>query len=194
MNLCLKMKRKAKYETSLMKNGRLLLEELIAFCNGKANSICVFSTEELKRATNNYDQRQCILQDSDFKLYSRVLQKTAYFQLKGITQEKKDFLLWKKLHLALLKGSQMSVHKNVLKLLGRCLETKYPTPVYEFLRDKILSSYINPTGTIHFEPLTQKCRAQLMHLHIFILHFPSLLSIEILGQPSLYQMRITLPN
>ena len=56
-------------------------------------------------------------------------------------------------------GSQMSVHQNVLKLLRRYLETKYPTPVYEFFRDKILSNYINPTGTIHFEPLSWKCRA-----------------------------------
>ena len=30
MNSCLKMKRKAKEETSFMKDGRLLLEELIA--------------------------------------------------------------------------------------------------------------------------------------------------------------------
>ena len=68
MNLCLKMKRKAKQETSL------LLEELIAFCNGKGNSIRVFSAKELKRATNNYDQRQCILQDSDFKLFKGSLE------------------------------------------------------------------------------------------------------------------------
>ena len=49
-------------------------------------------------------------------------------------------------------GSQMSVHQNVLKLLRRYLETKYPTSVYEFVRDKILSNYVNPTRTIHFEP------------------------------------------
>ena len=37
MNSCLKMKRKAKEEAPFMKNGRLLLEELIAFCNGKSS-------------------------------------------------------------------------------------------------------------------------------------------------------------
>ncbi|KAF8406758.1 hypothetical protein HHK36_008850 [Tetracentron sinense] len=30
-------------------------------------------------------------------------------------------------------ASQMSSHKNELKLLGCCLETKIPTPVFEFL-------------------------------------------------------------
>lgn len=55
----------------------------------------------------------------------------------------------------ILVGSQMSVHQNVLKLLRRYLETKYPTPVYEFVKDKILFNYV---GTIHFEPLKWKCR------------------------------------
>ncbi|KAM4114986.1 hypothetical protein ACJW30_04G112700 [Castanea mollissima] len=58
-------------------------------------------------------------------------------------------------------GSQMSVHQNVLKLLGCCLETKYPTPVYEFVGDKVLSNFIIPTGTVHFEPLTWKCRLKI---------------------------------
>ena len=69
-----------------MKNGRLLLEELIAFCNGKSNPIRVFSAEKLRKATNNYDQCQCIM-----------------WKVKSTTQKKMDFLLWKTLHLALLK-------------------------------------------------------------------------------------------
>ena len=50
------MKRKAKEEigTPFIKNGRMLLEELISFCNGKGNLIHVFfSAKELKRATDN---------------------------------------------------------------------------------------------------------------------------------------------
>ena len=42
-------------------------------------------------------------------------------------------------------GSQMSVHQNVLQLLGCCLETKY----------------IDPTETVHFEPLAWKCRLRI---------------------------------
>ena len=38
--------------------------------------------------------------------------------------------------------SQMSVHQNVLKLLGCCLETQNPIRVYEFVRDIILSKCI----------------------------------------------------
>ena len=55
MNSCLKMKRKAKGKAPFMKNGRLLLEGPIAFCNGKSNPIHVFSAEELRRETNYHD-------------------------------------------------------------------------------------------------------------------------------------------
>ena len=71
MNSCLKMKMKVEEEMSFMKNGRLLLEELIAFCNGKSNPILVLSAEEFKRVTNSYDKHQCILWE--FKLYKDSL-------------------------------------------------------------------------------------------------------------------------
>ena len=70
MNSCLKMKRKAKEEAPFMKNGRLLLEKLIAFCNGKSNPIHVFSAEQLRRETYNYDP--CLVLN-----FKRALRKTA---------------------------------------------------------------------------------------------------------------------
>ena len=60
MNSFLKMKMKVEEEMSFMKNGRLLFEELIAFCNGKSN--------QFKQATNSYDKHQCNLWE--FKLYN----------------------------------------------------------------------------------------------------------------------------
>ena len=109
------MKREAKEETEtpFMKNGRMLLEELIAFCNGEGNLIHVFfSAEELRRATYNYDPLQIFWMQMVFT-FTRVLWKITYFQLKvwqkimGYTGEMiKDIVI----------GSQMSVHQNVLKL------------------------------------------------------------------------------
>ena len=74
MNSCLKMKRKAKEETPFMRNGRMLLEGLIAVGNGKSNPIHIFSAEELKRATNNYDQCRRFLLASDFDFYKGSLE------------------------------------------------------------------------------------------------------------------------
>ncbi|KAK6288648.1 hypothetical protein POUND7_000189 [Theobroma cacao] len=52
----------------------------------------------------------------------------------------------------------MSVHKNVLKVLGCCLETRKPIIVYEFAGSKILSTCISATND---EPLPWKCRLKI---------------------------------
>ena len=108
MNSFLKMKMKVEEEMSFMKNGRLLFEELIAFCNGKSNPILVLSAEEFKQATNSYDKHQCNLWE--FKLYKdslkeHLLSVKKYYKKKKKWKKKRrrDFLLWKTLRLALLK-------------------------------------------------------------------------------------------
>ena len=74
-----------------MKNGRLLLEELIAFCNGKSNPIRVFSAEKLRKAKTTMTSVN-VLCGIVISIYTRVLWKAAYFQLKNTTQKKNDFL------------------------------------------------------------------------------------------------------
>ncbi|KAK4850090.1 hypothetical protein QYF36_003780 [Acer negundo] len=72
MSCCLRMGKnwEKKYdnkEAFIMKNGADLLEQLIASSNGKYNPILGFSTEELKIATNNYDERYLIKDDFYFQ-------------------------------------------------------------------------------------------------------------------------------
>ncbi|XVF31350.1 hypothetical protein REPUB_Repub16aG0138300 [Reevesia pubescens] len=55
-------------------------------------------------------------------------------------------------------GSQLSVHKNVLKVLGCCLETQQPAIVYEFVGTKSLSACISATND---QPLPWKCRLKI---------------------------------
>ena len=92
------------------------MEDLIAFCNGKSHSIRIFSAEELKKATNNYDQCQCILQDSDFKLFKGSLEDHLLLVKKYYTKEK-GFSVMEEVTLGIIKdivvGLQMSVHQNV---------------------------------------------------------------------------------
>uniref|UniRef100_A0A2P2K7B4 Protein kinase domain-containing protein n=1 Tax=Rhizophora mucronata TaxID=61149 RepID=A0A2P2K7B4_RHIMU len=154
-----KRKDEAEKERLFLKNGGLLLEALVASCDGKCNPIRSFSSEELMKATNNYDPQRVIAEDSFFILYSGVLQdrpvsvKRYYeesgFELSGLAIN--DIVI----------GSQMSAHNNALKLLGCCLETKYPTIVYEFMGDKTLSQFIDDTNGTHGPLLSWKHRIKI---------------------------------
>ena len=82
--------------------------------------------------------------------------------------------------------SQMSVHQNVLKLLG----TQNPIQVYEFVRDIILSNCICIPSTkgLNSEPLPLKCKLRIaMGIANAVAYlytaFSGLLSIHIYIQP-----------
>ncbi|KAK6233163.1 hypothetical protein QUC31_009486 [Theobroma cacao] len=62
-----------KDEGPLLKNGSMLLEKLIASCNGKCNPIRTFSAEELSKATNGYNVEQEISRYVHFVLYKGFL-------------------------------------------------------------------------------------------------------------------------
>jgi hypothetical protein len=95
-----------------MKNGGLLLEELIAFCNGKSNPIRNFSAKELRKATNNYDPCQRFLVAGDFEFYKGSLE-DRLISVK-VYPEEGIFVIKDKALECIIKdiviGSQMSVH------------------------------------------------------------------------------------
>ena len=53
-------------KTQVMEQQRLT--ELIADSNGKY--YCIFSAQELKRETNNYDQKNVLAEDTSYNLYT----------------------------------------------------------------------------------------------------------------------------
>lgn len=54
--------------TFMMRNSERLLKELIASSNGKYNPYRIFSAEELRIASNNYDEQNIVLEDPFRKL------------------------------------------------------------------------------------------------------------------------------
>ncbi|XP_022720107.1 non-functional pseudokinase ZED1-like [Durio zibethinus] len=164
---CLKVKRHDKDETEegdktfFTKNGGALLEELIALRNGKSNPIRRFSAKELLIATNNYHGCQIFVKDCGYQLYKGSLKDRPIVvktygndqhpraKFAGTANPYKDIAI----------GSQMSVHNNVLKVIGCCLETQQPTVVYEFVGTKSLSTCISATNNV--EPLPWKCRLKI---------------------------------
>lgn len=138
---------------SFLNNGRILLEDLIASCDGRSNPIRNYSASELIRATNNFDP-SCIIQNcspteaeaSQFHRFIHVYH--GYKMFKGFldgrsiivkkfmgTEDETRSLAIRDIVVSI----QMSNHKNVLKLLGCCLEFPIPALVHEYATKGVLS-------------------------------------------------------
>ncbi|WRX22716.1 Serine-threonine/tyrosine-protein kinase [Theobroma cacao] len=149
---------KSKEEKAFIRNGSILLQELVAFCNGKCNPICGFSAKELKRATNNYDLRRVLHKNRFYKFYKGLLRDQPVL----IKKFKGNFERCEVVFNEIVVASLMSVHKNVLKLLGCCLETKVPTLVFEFAESRNLGDQVSrQNNNCHFQPLSWRCRLKI---------------------------------
>ncbi|CAL9246003.1 unnamed protein product [Arabidopsis halleri] len=110
------------------KNGSLLLEELVASSDGKYNPIRMFSSDQILKETNNFDA-------------DHIIAKDRFIWYKGTIEERRVLVKkWEGDHVLSPDNvyrdisilSMMSSHKNVLKLLGCCVEFHNPVMVCEY--------------------------------------------------------------
>ncbi|KAJ4720756.1 putative Receptor protein kinase, partial [Melia azedarach] len=122
----------------MLKNGKILLEKLIASCNGKHNPIQNFTAEELEAATNNYDPEKVITNDLLYKLYKGLLQDRQISVMKFEDNLEAGQYCFNCIEFA----SQMN-HNNVLRFRGCCLESQIPILVFEFVSYGTLDNRIH---------------------------------------------------
>ncbi|WVZ64498.1 hypothetical protein U9M48_014002 [Paspalum notatum var. saurae] len=124
---------KAKQEYFHQYGGMILLETMKS---EKGLSFTVFSEAELRDATNNYDKSRIIGKGGHGTVYKGVVKGNMPVAIKRCTlideRQKKEF------------GQEMLIlsqvnHKNIVKLVGCCLEVEVPMLVYEFV----------PNGTMY---------------------------------------------
>jgi serine/threonine protein kinase len=129
--------------------GRLLLEEM-KYNHGDAFTI--FTEEELKEATNNYHDTNVLGQGGNGTVYKGTLNSNdvAIKKCKIIDERNK-----KEFGKEMLILSQIN-HKNIVRILGCCLEVEIPILVYEFI----------PNGTLFDLLLSASCISLSIRLRI----------------------------
>ncbi|XP_057442738.1 putative wall-associated receptor kinase-like 16 [Lotus japonicus] len=134
------MKLKEKF---FRENGGFILLQKLSTREDSSQTAKIFTEDELKKATNNYDE-------------SLIIGRGGYgIVFKGVLPDKRIVAIKKS---KIVDKSQIEqfinevvvlsqiIHRNVVKLLGCCLETEVPLLVYEYVSNGTLHDLIHNGG------------------------------------------------
>ncbi|CAA6666612.1 unnamed protein product [Spirodela intermedia] len=143
-------------ENFFKQNGGLMLQQRISSLGSAGERARIFSAEELERATDNYSE-------------SRILGKGGYGTVyKGILPDKKVVAIKKSKVVDETQVEQFInevvvlsevIHRNVVKILGCCLETQVPLLVYEYVPNGTLTHHLH--GDDHVSTVSWEIRLRI---------------------------------
>ncbi|PIN19044.1 Serine/threonine protein kinase [Handroanthus impetiginosus] len=135
-------------QTFFLQNGGLLLQEKLKKRDRSLlEMVKIFTSSELKRATNNFHESMIIGKGGYGTVYKGVLQDNKILAIKKskeidpsqIEQFINEFIILSQVR-----------HRNIVRLLGCCLEAQVPLLVYEFIGNGTLYENIHTKDKSRF--------------------------------------------
>ncbi|KAL9662821.1 hypothetical protein QQ045_027655 [Rhodiola kirilowii] len=133
-------------------NGGLMLRRELSGKEGYTETAKIFTANELKQATNNFDDSRIIGRGGFGTVYKGILEDDKVIAIKKSKVMNQDQI--EQFINEVIVLSQIN-HRNVVRLLGCCLETEVPLLVYEYVSNGTLHEHIhekkNPSEVLSWE-------------------------------------------
>jgi serine/threonine protein kinase len=138
------------------RNGGLLLQQQLSSHETNVENTKLFNSKELEKATDRFNVNRILGQGGQDTGYKGMLVDRRIVAVKKsrVIDEGK----FKEFINKVVILSQIN-HRNVVKLIGCCLETEVPLLVYEYVPNGTLSQYVN--GQTEEFPLTWNMRLRI---------------------------------